>query len=97
MAITSACTVVTAYGVHTLVPTGVGITFVYVKLANYSIVSRRAPASVVITNTPIDAIRFARGTMTGSFILPQVTSRGTGTEVGAVGIAALVFTESRVL
>lgn len=36
-------------------------------------------------------------TMTGSFILPQVTSRGTGTEVGAVGIAALVFTESRVL
>lgn len=36
-------------------------------------------------------------TVTGSFILPQATSRGTGTEVGAVGIAALVFTEPRVL
>lgn len=36
-------------------------------------------------------------TVTGSFIPPQATSRGTGTEVGAVGIAALVFTEPRVL
>lgn len=36
-------------------------------------------------------------TVTGSFILPQATSGGTGTEVGAVSIAALVFTEPRVL
>lgn len=36
-------------------------------------------------------------TVTGSFILPQATSGGTGTEVRAVGIAALVFTEPRVL